>query len=131
MPRRENPSRDDKETGYPKESNEDTRKIKKVGKVRVEILELTYLDMIESLSLLRLLISQRISHYTKYTEHIELWNLSVLVNQPLSDTEIKDRINDSIMTSWVTTESIVLWSSSKLHRESHKLLRARALVFLN
>ena len=51
--------------------------------------------MMEPLSLPRLLISQRISEYTKYTEQIELWNLSVLVNQPLSDTEIKDRINDS------------------------------------
>ena len=49
----------------------------------------------DALSLPRLLISQRISEYTKYTEQIELWNLSVLVTQPLSDTEIYDRINGS------------------------------------
>jgi hypothetical protein len=84
-----------KETGSSKESNEDTRGIKKGEKERVELLELTYLDMMDALSLPRLLISQRISEYTKYTEQIELWNLSVLVTQPLSDTEIYDRINGS------------------------------------
>ena len=60
-----------KETGFPKESNEDTREIKKGEGVRVA-LELLQLDMMDALSLPRLLISQRISQYTKYTEQIEV-----------------------------------------------------------
>ena len=49
-----------KETGFPKESNEDTREIKKGEGVRVA-LELLQLDMMDALSLPRLLILQRIS----------------------------------------------------------------------
>ena len=82
-----------KEAGSPKEGNEDNLDSKKEGRARVDVLELNFLEMASELSLPRLLITQTISEYTKYTEQIELWNLSVLVTQPLSDTEINDRIN--------------------------------------
>ena len=82
-----------KEAGSPKEGNEDNLESKKEGRARVDVLELNFLEMASELSLPRLLITQTISEYTKYTEQIELWNLSVLVTQPLSDTEINDRIN--------------------------------------
>ena len=81
-----------KETGSSRKSNEDTDATKgEEGKESA--LDLLHLELAETLSLPRLLISQRINSYTKYKEQIELWNLSVLVTQPLSDTELKERIN--------------------------------------
>ena len=81
-----------KETGSSRKSNEDTDATKG-GEGKGDVLDLLHLELAETLSLPRLLISQRINSYTKYKEQIELWNLSVLVTQPLSDTELKERIN--------------------------------------
>jgi hypothetical protein len=81
-----------KETGSSRKSNEDTDATKG-GEGKEHVLDLLHLELAETLSLPRLLISQRINSYTKYKEQIELWNLSVLVTQPLSDTELKERIN--------------------------------------
>ena len=82
-----------KETGSSKKSDEDKPDVMTDEKERVDVLDLFQLELTNTLSLPRLLIVQRISEYTKYTEQIELWNLSVLVNQPLSDTELIERIN--------------------------------------
>jgi hypothetical protein len=82
-----------KEAGSSKKGDEDDLEINKDDRVSVDVQELWSLDVMDKLSLPRLLISQRISNYTKYTEQIELWNLSVLVTQPLSDSELKERIN--------------------------------------
>ena len=100
-----------KETGSSKKSDEDKPDVMTDEKERVDVLDLFQLELTNTLSLPRLLIVQRISEYTKYTEQIELWNLSVLVNQPLSDTELNERSTDAIMTWWDTTVLIVLWNS--------------------
>ena len=84
-----------KKAGFPQGGNEDDHGIEKGERVTGDVLELNLLDTMNRLSLPRLLISQRIVNYTKYVEQIELWNLTVLVTQPLSDSEIKDRINVS------------------------------------
>jgi len=83
------------EAGSSKKSNEDILELDRDVGVKESALELCNLETIVQMSLPRLLIVQRISMYTKYTEQIELWNLSVLAIQPLSDTEINDRINVS------------------------------------
>ena len=83
-----------KETGSSKKSDEDKPDVTTDEKERVDVLDLFQLELTNTLSLPRLLIVQRISEYTKYTEQIELWNLSVLVNQPLSDPELNERINE-------------------------------------
>jgi hypothetical protein len=82
-----------KEAGSSLKGDEDNLEINKDDRVSVDVQELWSLDVMDKLSLPRLLISQRISNYTKYTEQIELWNLSVLVTKPLSDSELKERIN--------------------------------------
>ncbi len=86
--------------GSSKKSDEDKPDVMTDEKERVDVLDLFQREMTNTLSLPRLLIVQRIS---EYTEQIELWNLSVLVNQPLSDTELNERINGCHNSWWDTT----------------------------